>query len=160
MTPLDLLPDSATLDAGELAIGGVRVSTLAEEFGTPLVVYCEETLRARIRAYREAAPTALVAYGSKAFPNVAVERLLAEEGAGADVATLGELELALAAGVPAERLVVHGNNKSDAFLARAAEVGCAYVVLDAPDEPERAAAAGVRTVLLRVTPGIAVATHA
>jgi diaminopimelate decarboxylase len=159
MAPLDLLPDSAALEAGELTIGGVRASALAGEFGTPLVVYCEETIRARARAYREAAPTALVAYGSKAFPNVAVERLLAEEGAGADVATLGELELALAAGVPAERLVVHGNNKSDAFLARAAEVGCAYVVLDAPDEPERAAAAGVRTVLLRVTPGIAVDTH-
>jgi diaminopimelate decarboxylase len=159
MALLDLFPDSAALDAGELSLGGVRASALAEQFGTPLVVYCEETLRARARAYREAAPTALVAYGSKAFPNLAILRLLAGEGLGADVSTLGELELAVQAGVPAERLVVHGNNKSDAFLARVAEVGCAYVVLDAPDEPERAAAAGVQRVLVRVTPGIDVDTH-
>ncbi|MDX6502919.1 MAG: diaminopimelate decarboxylase [Gaiellaceae bacterium] len=159
MALLDLFPDSAALDAGELSLGGVRASALAEQFGTPLVVYCEETLRARARAYREAAPTALVAYGSKAFPNLAILRLLAGEGLGADVSTLGELELAVQAGVPAERLVVHGNNKSDAFLARVAQVGCAYVVLDAPDEPERAAAAGVQRVLVRVTPGIDVDTH-
>jgi diaminopimelate decarboxylase len=159
MALLDLFPDSAALDAGELSLGGVRASALAEQFGTPLVVYCEETLGARARAYREAAPTALVAYGSKAFPNLAILRLLAEEGLGADVSTLGELELAVKAGVPPERLVVHGNNKSDAFLARVAEVGCAYVVLDAPDEPERAAAAGVQRVLVRVTPGIDVDTH-
>ncbi|MDX6516415.1 MAG: diaminopimelate decarboxylase, partial [Gaiellaceae bacterium] len=71
MASLDLFPDSAALDAGELSVGGVRASALAEQFGTPLVVYCEETLRARVRAYRKAAPNALVAYGSKAFPNVA-----------------------------------------------------------------------------------------
>src|SRR5438045_3662545 len=146
MAPLDLFPDSATLDAGELALGGMRATEIAAQFGTPLVVYCEETIRARARAYRGAAPTALVAYGSKAFPSIAILRLLADEGIGADVSTLGELELAVRAGVPPQRLVVHGNNKSDAFLARAAAIGCAYVVLDAPDEPERAAATGVERV--------------
>jgi diaminopimelate decarboxylase len=122
-------------------------------------VYCEQTLRARARAYRRAAPEALVVYGTKAFPNVAVLRLFADEGLGADVSTLGELEFALRAGVPAERLVVHGNNKSDAELRRSAEAGAAFVVLDALDEIGRAAAAGVRRILVRVTPGIEAETH-
>src|SRR5919199_987987 len=71
---------------------GFGTGELAERFGTPLVVYCEATLRARARAYRAAAPEALVVYGTKAFPNVAVLRILAGEGLGADVATRGELE--------------------------------------------------------------------
>src|SRR5437867_1941899 len=110
---LDLLPDSATVENGELVVGGLTASALANEFGTPLVVYCEETLRARAHSYREAAPGAVTLYGSKAFPNAALLALFADEGLGADVSTLGELELALRAGVPTERIVVHGNNKSD-----------------------------------------------
>ncbi len=157
---LDLFPDSAAVADGELTVGGLRASALAEEFGTPLVVYCEATILARARAYLRAAPDALVVYGTKAFPNVALLGLLAGEGLGADVSTLGELEFALRAGVPAERLVVHGNNKSDEELRRAAEAGAGLVVLDALDEIERAAAAGVRRVLVRVTPGIEAETHA
>ena len=157
---LDLFPATAAIEGDELTLGGVTASTLAAEFGTPLLVLDEQTLGARARAYRAAAPDALIAYGTKAFPNVAVLRLLADEGLGADVSTLGELEFALAAEVPAERLVVHGNNKSDSELARAAEVGAGLVVLDAPDEVERAATAGIRRVLLRVTPGIEADTHA
>ncbi len=155
---LDLFPDSASVSDGELTLGGLRASELAERFGTPLVVYCEETLVARARAYRAAAPGALVAYSVKAFPNVAVISRLAEEGLGADVSTLGELAFARRAGVPAERIVMHGNNKSDEELRAAADV--AYVVLDAADEVERAVSAGVRRVLVRVTPGIDVDTHA
>src|SRR5579872_6073329 len=136
MGPLDLFPDTATVDAGELAVGGMRASALAEEFGTPLVVYCEHTLRARAQAYRESAPEAVTLYGSKAFPNAALLALLAGVGIGADVSTLGELELAVRAGVPAERLVVHGNNKSDEELRRAAEADAWLVVLDALDEVE------------------------
>src|SRR4051794_29482381 len=101
-------------------IGGMRARELADAFGTPLVVYCERTLRARAAAYRDAAPDALIAFGTKAFPNVAVLRLLVEEGLGADVSTLGELAFAVRAGVPPERLVVHGNNKSDNELRAAA----------------------------------------
>jgi len=104
---LDLFPDSTAVERGELTVGGVAAAELAAEFGTPLVVYCEETIRSRARAYLAAAPDALVVYGTKAFPNVAVMRLLAEEGLGADVSTLGELRFAQAAGVPSERLVVH-----------------------------------------------------
>jgi diaminopimelate decarboxylase len=159
MSGLDLFPDSASIAGGELTVGGVRASALAEEFGTPLVVYCEQTVRARARAYRETAPDAVTLYGSKAFPNLAILRLLAEEGVGADVSTLGELELAARAEVPAELIVVHGNNKSDEELHRAAEADAWLVVLDAEDEVERAAAAGVRRMLVRVTPGIDPDTH-
>ena len=155
---LELFPDTSELVDGELAVGGLRASTLAERFGTPLVVYCERTLRARARAYRKAAPQALVVFGTKAFPNVAVLRLLASEGLGADVSTLGELVFARRAGLDGERLVFHGNNKSDEELAAAATAD-ALVVLDAPDEAERAAAAGARRVLVRVTPGIEADTH-
>jgi diaminopimelate decarboxylase len=154
----ELLPLSARLDGGSLSLGGVAAEALAGEHGTPLVVYCEETLRAQARAYREAAPGALVVYGTKAFANVAVLRILAEEGVGADVSTLGELAFARAAGIGGDRLLFHGNNKSDEELRAAAEAG-AIVVLDAPDEPERAAAAGVERVLVRLTPGVDAHTH-
>ena len=90
---------------------------------------------------------------------MALLRLLAGEGLGADVSTLGELEYGLRAGVPGERLVVHGNNKSDDELRAAVEAGVRFVVLDALDEVERAAAAGVERVLVRVTPGIEADTH-
>jgi diaminopimelate decarboxylase len=156
---LALFPASATVRDGELELGGVRASDLAGRFGTPLVVYCERTLRERARLFLRAAPGALVVYGTKAFPNVALLRVLAAEGLGADVSTLGELEFARRARIPGERLVVHGNNKSDEELRAAADLG-ALVALDAPDEPERAAAAGVARVLVRVTPGVEAETHA
>ena len=133
-------------------------SALAREFGTPLVVYCRDTVLARARAYARVDPDALVVYGTKAFPNVALLRLLAAEGLGADVSTGGELAFALRAGIPRERLVFHGNNKSDEELRAAAAAG-ALVVLDSLEETPRAAAAGVRTVLVRLTPGIEAETH-
>jgi len=154
----DLLPDGARIASGHLVVGGVRATELAREFGTPLVVYDELTLRNQARAYLTAAPGALVVYGTKAFPSVAVLRVLASEGLGADVSTLGELEFALRAGIPGASLVVHGNNKEDELLARAAAAG-ALVVLDSLDELERARAAGATRFLVRVTPGIEADTH-
>ena len=154
----ELLPDTARVDDGELVLGGVRASELARQFGTPVVVYDEATLRAQARAYREAAPGALIAYGTKAFPSVAVLQLLAEEGLGADVSTIGELEFALRAGISGERLVIHGNNKEDELLQRSAEVG-ALIVLDSLDELERARTIGAQRCLIRVTPGIEADTH-
>src|SRR5690348_15905276 len=139
-------------------LGGVAAVELADEHGTPLLVYCSETIRSRVRAYREAAPGALLVYGTKAFANVALLRLLAEEGVGADVSTLGELAFAREAGIPGERLVFHGNNKSEAELHAAAEAG-ALVVLDGPDEADAPAAAGVRRVLVGLTPGVEAVTH-
>jgi diaminopimelate decarboxylase len=154
-----LLPESAAVEHGELAVGGVGVSALAEEFGTPLLVYCERTLLAAARAYRDAAPQALILYGVKAFPNVALLELFGREGLGADVSTLGELAYARRAGIPGERIVVHGNNKSDEELRAAAEANAHFVVLDALDEVRRAATAGVERALVRVTPGIEADTH-
>ena len=136
----------------------MRTTALAREFGTPLVVYCRDTVLARARAYARVDPEALVVYGTKAFPNVALLRLLAAERLGADVSTLGELEFALRAGVPGDRLVFHGNNKSDEEL-RAAASAEALVVLDALEEIARAQAAGVTAVLVRLTPGIEAETH-
>jgi diaminopimelate decarboxylase len=98
----------------------VLASDLAAEFGTPLIVYCERTILDAARAYREAARDALPLYSLKAFPNVALLRLLAAEGFGADVSTLGELAFARRAGVEGGRIVVHGNNKSEEELRAAA----------------------------------------
>jgi diaminopimelate decarboxylase len=154
----ELLPDGAYAEGGELVLGGVPATELARRFGTPLVVYDEPTLRAQARAYREAAPAALIVYGTKAFPSVALLRLFASEGLGADVSTVGELEFARRAGIGGERLVVHGNNKEDELLALAASEG-ALVVVDSLGEVERAKAAGVRRSLVRVTPGIEADTH-
>ncbi|MGH3111071.1 MAG: diaminopimelate decarboxylase [Gaiellaceae bacterium] len=155
---LELFPDSASIEQGKLAVGGVAADELAAEFGTPLVVYCEDTLRLRAREIRGAGPDATVLYGSKAFPNVALLRLFAEEGIGADVASLGELAFARAAGLDGAQIVLHGNAKSEEELRAAAEI-CATVVLDGGGEAERAAAAGVRRVLVRVTLGVEADTH-
>ena len=110
---LALFPPGTRIAGGELELGGLRASDLAERFGTPLVVYSEETLRGRARMFARAVPDALVVFGTKAFPNVAVLALLAEEGIGADVSTLGEMAFARRAGLAGEKLLVHGNNKSD-----------------------------------------------
>jgi diaminopimelate decarboxylase len=155
---LDLFPDSARVDGGELVLGGVLASELATRFGTPLVVYCEETIRARAAALVGAAAEATIAFGSKAFPNVAVLRLLKEEGIRADVASLGELAIARAAGYEGISIVVHGNNKPDELLNEAAREG-AIVVLDDLEEVGRAAAAKVRSVLVRITLGVDADTH-
>ena len=156
---LDLFPESARITGDELSLGGVPAAELANRFGTPLVVYCEETLRRQANALRAAAgEDGRVFYGTKAFPSVAVLRLFREEGIGADVASAGELAFARAAGLGGAELVVHGNNKDDAILHAAASEQ-ASVVLDAPDEAGLAAAAGVERVLVRVTLGVDADTH-
>jgi len=154
----ELLPDGAQVVDGELRLGGVGATELAGSFGTPLVVYDEQTMRNQARAYLEAAPGALVVFGTKAFPSVAVLRLLAEEGLGADVSTLGELAFAERAGIAGGSLVVHGNNKEDALIERAVAAG-ALIVLDSLDELDRVRAAGGTRFLVRVTPGIEADTH-
>ena len=162
--PTQLLPDTATVgDDGWLAIGGCSTQDLAREFGTPLFVYDEEHLRARCR---EAVATFGdgVSYATKAFLCLAMARLVHEEGMHLDVATGGELHVALTAGVPAERLVLHGNNKSTAELARAREVGVGRTVVDSLDELDRLEHlhkedGRVPQVLLRATPGVEAHTH-
>jgi diaminopimelate decarboxylase len=155
---LTLFPDSGTLDGARLRLGGLTADALAEEYGTPLVVLCEDTIRATARALRDAVGDGRVFFGTKALPNVALLRVLREEGVGADVASAGELAFAAAAGLDGGELVVHGNNKDAAFLAAAARMG-APVVLDARDEAGLAAEAGVRQALVRVTLGVDADTH-
>ena len=155
---LELFPASAALAGGALSLGGISAAELAERFGTPLVVYCEQTLRERARALRAAVGEGHIAFGTKAFPNVAVLRILREEGIGADVASSGELAFARAAGFGGHEIVVHGNNKDSGLLREAGDEG-APVVLDAPDEAELADDAGVQRVLVRVTLGVDADTH-
>ncbi len=155
---LALFPDSASVSGAELRLGGLGAAELAEAHGTPLVVVCEETVRNRARELCAACQSGRVLFGTKAFPNVALLRLLREEGIGADVAAPGELAFARAAGLSGNELVVHGNNKDETLLREAAALG-APVVLDAPDEAELAAASGVEQVLVRVTLGVDADTH-
>jgi len=158
--PPHLLPATATVDErGRLAIGGVELVALADELGTPLFVYDEEHLRLRCREAVDAFGDG-VAYASKAFLCRAMAALAHEEGMCIDVSTGGELHVALAAGVPAERLVLHGNNKSRAELEMALDVGVGRIVVDSFDELDRLEALGGRpNVLVRVTPGVEAHTH-
>jgi diaminopimelate decarboxylase len=162
--PRYLLPDSAAVgDDGWLSIGGCSTAELVAEHGTPLFVYDEDHLRARCREAAAAFPDG-AAYATKAFLCRAMARLAHEEGLRLDVATGGELHVALAAGVPADRLVLHGNNKSVPELSRALDVGVGRIVVDSDDELDRiealvAGGAPRPTVLLRITPGVEAHTH-
>ena len=163
--PLSLLPEhSAVAPDGGLLIGGCDLRDLAAEFGTPLFVYDEQHLRNRCREAVDAFGDG-VAYATKAFLCTAMARLAHEEGMHLDVATGGELAVALHAGVPGERLVLHGNNKSEAELRAALDAGVGRIVVDSFDELARLQQLHVETgvvakVLLRVTPGVEAHTHA
>ena len=162
--PRNLLPDTAEIGpSGRLSIGGCDLLDVAHEFGTPLFVYDEAHLRARCREAVAAFPDG-VAYATKAFLCLAMARLAHEEGMHLDVATGGELHVALRAGVPADRLVLHGNNKSLAELAMARAAGIGRIVVDSFDELERLTRLHqddgmAPEVLLRITPGIEAHTH-
>ncbi len=163
---LSLLPDTARIGAdGHLSVGGVDVGELAARHGTPLFVYDEAHLRERCRQARSAWGDG-VAYATKAFLCLAMARLAYEEGMCLDVSTGGEMHVALAAGVPAQRLVLHGNNKSEGELATALDLGVGRIVVDSFDEIERLrqlARSSPRRdpveVMVRVTPGIEAHTH-
>jgi diaminopimelate decarboxylase len=149
-------------ERGHLEVGGCDVVELAAQFGTPAYVYAEDDMRARARSFVEAFRARTehfeVIYASKAFPCTAAYRLFAEEGLSADVASGGELHLALAGGMDPKRLYMHGNNKSPAELEYAIESGLGHLVVDSFDEIARLRGRG-RRVLLRVTPGIEPSTH-
>ncbi len=159
-----LLPDSARVVGGRLEIGGCDLLELAEVHGTPVFVYDEQQLRERCRetvaAFGDGAT-----YGSKAFLCRAMARLVVEEGMRIDVATGGELHVALAADVPGERIVLHGNNKSEAELGMALAAGIGRIVIDSDEEIGRIERLvedegfDVPRVLLRVTPGVEAHTH-
>jgi len=149
-------------ERGRLELGGCDVVEIAAEFGTPAYVYAEDDMRARARSFLEAFRARTdyfeVIYASKAFPCTAAYRLFADEGLSADVASGGELHLALAGGMDPSKLYMHGNNKSPAELDYAIESGLGHIVVDSFDEIERLRGRRQR-VLLRVTPGIEPTTH-
>ncbi|WP_432035783.1 diaminopimelate decarboxylase [Streptomyces cucumeris] len=150
---------------GVATVGGIEVTRLAEEFGTPGYFLDEEDFRARCRAWREAfGDEADVFYAGKAFLSRAVVRWLHEEGLNLDVCSEGELATALAAGMPAERIALHGNNKSAREITRAVEAGVGRIVLDSFQEIVRVAHIAQRLgrrqrVQIRVTVGVEAHTH-
>jgi len=160
--PLSLLPCTAEVADGRLRVGDLDVCELADELGTPLFVYDEEHLRLRCREALAAWGDG-VAYASKAFLCRAMAALANEEGMCIDVSTGGELHVALAAGVPAGHLVLHGNNKSEAELVAALEAGVDRIVIDSFDEIDRldrlVGGGPEPRVLVRVTPGVEAHTH-
>lgn len=153
---------------GILEIGGCDAVKLARRFGTPLYVLDEDCLRENCRSYRRAFesryPNVLVAFAGKAFLTAAVCRIVAQEGLGLDVASAGELHTALKVGFPAERILMHGNNKSPQEVEMAVGHGVGRVVVDSLEEIGTLQAAAEKAgvvlgVLLRVTPGVQVNTH-
>jgi diaminopimelate decarboxylase len=152
-------------ERGRLEVGGCDVVELVEEHGTPAYIYAEDDLRARARAYREAferrGVDGEVLFASKAFPATAAYKLFAEEGLSVDVASGGELHIALAAGFEPARIHMHGNNKSDEEILMAARAGIGHLILDSFDEIERAERLldEPMKVLIRVTPGVKPSTH-
>jgi diaminopimelate decarboxylase len=174
MNPNDSVwPTSTTRrEDGGLEVGGCEIAALAAEFDTPLYVVDEEDFRARAAGFRAAFDEAFarhdakveVFYAAKAFLNSRVASWMKKEGLGIDVASAGELELALRGGMPTARITLHGNNKSDAEIVRALEVGVGRIVVDSLEEidilAEEAERLGVvASVLVRVTTGVHAGGH-
>jgi diaminopimelate decarboxylase len=177
MTPTATIPDSNELLAlfppgtelgatGQLSVGGCELRALGGRYGTPLYVVDEHGLRARVRRFRDHLrrrwPSSEVVFAGKAFPCAAVIALMAEEGLGVDVAGGGELVVALAAGMPVERIILHGNAKTAAELELAIQAGVGRVVIDNHDDIDRleSLVAERQHVLLRVLPDVRPDTHA
>jgi diaminopimelate decarboxylase len=163
--PLSLLPDTAAvLPDGSLSIGGCSVVDVATEHGTPVFIYDETHLRARCREAVAAFGPERAVYATKAFLCKAMARLAYDEGMLLDVSSGGEMYVALAAGVPADALTFHGNNKSVEELRTAIAAGVRHIVVDSFDELDRldalhAEGVGVPSVLARITPGVHAHTH-
>lgn len=166
MTDLSLLPPSAVVDGEDLLIGGCSLRELASQFGTPAYVLDEQALRARAREYIAALvtrhPRSQVCFATKAYPSASLISVLAEEGLGCDVVGGGELRIALAAGVAPEKIVMHGNAKTDDDIQAALDARIGYIAVDGFDDIDRIARlARERTpALLRVNPAIDSPTHA
>ncbi|MFE5519569.1 diaminopimelate decarboxylase [Streptomyces virginiae] len=161
---LSVWPASTTrLPHGDVAVGGVSLTEIADRFDTPAYVLDEGEVRERCRAYRAALPEADVLYAAKAFLSRAMVRWVDEEGLGLDVCSAGELELAVTAGFPPERIVLHGNAKSPRDIGAALRLGVGRIVIDGPSEIARIAAAvgpdGYQKVLVRVVPGVSAGGH-
>jgi diaminopimelate decarboxylase len=159
MTVASVYPQHSSVADGRLSIGGCDAVELAREYGTPAYVVAEDDLRARAREFSDG--PAQIVYASKAFPCTAALRLFAEEGLWVDVASGGELHLALSAGFDPAKIVLHGNAKSRDELRTAVEAGVGLIVLDGSDA-QKLSELGVRgqRCLIRVVPGVEADTHA
>ncbi|HEX5591799.1 MAG TPA: diaminopimelate decarboxylase [Solirubrobacterales bacterium] len=152
-------------EEGHLEVAGCDVVELAEEHGTPAYIYAEDDIRSRAREYREAFESRgaeyEVLFASKSLPCTAAYALFAAEGLSVDVASGGELHMALKAGFDPDRIHMHGNNKSDEEILFAARAGIRHLILDSFDEIERCERLldEPQRVLIRVTPGIKPSTH-
>jgi diaminopimelate decarboxylase len=165
-----VLPEGAGVNgAGHLQLGGCDSLALLQSYGSPLYVLDEQTLRRQCRRFIEEFGGRYhdvgVLYASKAFANVAIARIVAEEGLGLDVVSGGELAVALRAGFPAERVYFHGNNKSAEELAMALESGTGRIIIDKVHELDvleaEARQRGCKqAVLLRISPSVDPHTHA
>ena len=154
--------DHFDLKSGEMFAEGVSLSAIAEAVGTPVYVYSAATLRRHAQVFQQALSTLdrpLVAFAVKANPNIAVLKLLGQEGLGADVVSEGEMRRALAAGIPAERIVFSGVGKTDAEMEAALQVGILQLNVESEGELERLSAVATRIgktaeVALRVNPDV------
>jgi diaminopimelate decarboxylase len=165
-----LWPDTARVDgAGRLWLGGMMAARLAGEFGTPLYVYDEVTIRARCRAFRDAFaerwPASAVAYAGKAYLSPALCRILLDEGLELDAVSAGEVGLAVASDYPVERIHLHGNYKPEAELAAALDAGVGRIVVDSLEELERIESLAHErarrvAIWLRLNPDVETETHA
>lgn len=164
----DALPLSADAPDGRLRIGGCDLRDLADQFGTPLYVYDEHTIRTICRQYlaefEQRLPGARVLYAAKAWLSPALVRILVEEGLGVDVVSDGELHVARAGGMPPERIGMHGNAKSRRELERALGAGIGRIIIDNDDELDlidqlTRDRGRTQPVMLRITPGVDARTH-
>ena len=169
ITPIWPVATAANAE-GALTFHGRTAESLLDEFGSPLYLIDTDEVSARARYFGRAAADAFtnstthVSFAGKAFLSKEVVRLVTDAGMLVDTCSMGEMRIALAAGVPGRRLVLHGNNKSDAEIELAIEQGFAKIVVDEPDEPARIAAIARRLgkrarVMLRVTAGIHAGGH-
>jgi len=162
----EVLPRTAETRDGRLTIGGVALADLAAEFGTPALVVDEQGLRDTAHEYLDAFTRRHedtdVHFASKALPCAPVTRILAEEGLGCDVASAGELAIALAAGFDPEHILLHGNAKSDLDMQAAFDAGVGVIVVDNSDDVDRLERLATRRqrVLLRINPAVPGETHA
>ncbi|MXX79737.1 MAG: diaminopimelate decarboxylase [Chloroflexi bacterium] len=173
-TPLDALREvlplnAATNEDGVLQIGGCDVRELANEYGTPLYIYDEHTIRQTCRDYlhdfQSQMPGARAHYASKAWLSPALVEILVEEGFGLDVVSAGELHVALAGGMEPEQIGFHGNGKTPAELAYALDSGVGRIIVDNDDELAlldelTRSRASEQQIMLRITPGVDAQTHA
>nr|WP_245356884.1 diaminopimelate decarboxylase [Paeniglutamicibacter kerguelensis] len=164
---MEILPEESTIsDTGELSIGGVPVTELARQYGTPAYIMDETGLRRQIRRFVDGIssrrPNSEVLFASKSLPCVAMYAIAQAEGLSVDVAGGGELMMALTAGVSPERIYLHGNAKSNQEIQMALEAGIRAIIVDNFDDLDRIEklAAKPQKVLLRMIPGITPATHA